>query len=154
MLTLLKRLVCSRVGWLLAIVQLAIIVYWFSRGVAATSFDYLGAETVYTGRFIGNRFVELDSSLSMALVLINAIPVAMAQLLSKVVLFVVPSLTVPVLSWVHALELVFLTTVQWLIVGAFIERMIVLVRDAWFPGTASNKSLHASRDSVFRMKRL
>jgi hypothetical protein len=99
-----KSLVRSRVGWVFAIIQLGIIAYWFRRGVAASSVDYLGADTVYTGRFIGNRFVELNSSLSGVLVLINVIPVAIAQFLSKVVLFIVPSLTVPALSWVHALE--------------------------------------------------
>jgi hypothetical protein len=139
-----NRLVRSRVGWLLVIAQLGTIVYWFRRGVAASSIDYLGANTVYTGRFIGNRFVELNSSLSEVLVLSNVIPVVIAQLLSKIVFFIIPSLTVPALSWVHAVELLFLTTVQWLIVGAFIERLIALARDAWFPGTASNKSLDRS----------
>jgi hypothetical protein len=128
MFALVKRLVHSRVGWVLAITQLGIILYWFRRGVAATSVDYLGADTVYTGRFVAGRFVELGSYLSAALVLINAIPVAMAQLLSKGVLFVAPSLSVPMLSWVHAFELLFLSTLQWLIIGCFVERMVALAR--------------------------
>ena len=144
MIATINRLVRSRVGWLLVFVQYGMILYWFRRAVAPSSGDYMGAEVVYTGQLIGNKWVELDSSLSVVVVLMNVIPVEMAQVLSKIVLFIVPSLTVPALSWVHAVELLFLTTLQWLIVGAFIERIIALAKDVWFPGAASNKSLDRS----------
>lgn len=124
-----RRLFRSRVGWVLAITEIAVIVFWFRGGTVMSSVENLAADDVWTGRFIGGRFVELHSTLSCVLVVINVIPVFTAQLLSKVVSFVIPTLSVPALSWVHAFELLLLTTVQWLIVGYFIEQMIALVRN-------------------------
>ena len=123
-----RNLICSRIGWLLVTVQLCLILYWFGQGSLEPNAANLTAEDIYSGRFIGGRFVELDSTLSWTLVLINVLPLVVAQGLIKLLFLLSPSLQVTTLSWVQAVQLLALSSLQWLMVGHFIERMIRLAR--------------------------
>ncbi len=122
-----RHLISSRLGWILFSVQLTLILFWF--GLAQGGDDAsLTAEAVYTGRFIGGRFVELNSALAMTLVLVNAIPLLIAQGALKALLLILPSLSVRTLSWVQAAQLLAMSSLQSLMAGCFVERMIKLAR--------------------------
>lgn len=123
-----RNLICSRLGWLLVTVQLCLILYWFGQGTFEPNAADVTAEDTYTGRFIGSRFVELDSTLSWTLVLINVLPLVVAQGLMKLLLLLLPELKITTLSWIQAVQLLALSSSQWLMVGRFIERMFSLAR--------------------------
>lgn len=123
-----RRLVGSRLGWVLLTIQLCFIIYWFGRGDTSVIIANMTADDVYTGRFIGGRLVELGSSLSWTLVLINVLPLLAGQALVKLLILLAPNLSVTALSWVQASQLLALSCLQWLLIGYFVERMIKLAR--------------------------
>jgi len=84
-LALMKRLISSRLGWVLLSIQMILILYWFGHAQVGSSGD-LTAEAVYTGRFIAGRFVELQSLLSGMLVRLNVLPLLIGQGLMRVLL--------------------------------------------------------------------
>lgn len=132
---LIKSAVRSRVGLLLLYANLCLIVAYFAPlkpvdyfhepNPAARSASY---DEVITGRFIGGRYMDFDSTVLWALVSLNFLPLLSGQAALKCVILLRPELGAHALSWVYAYLLVTLSSVQWLFVGHFIEKMFKLYR--------------------------
>jgi hypothetical protein len=99
-------------------IQLTLILFWFGHGRTGSDAG-LTAEAVYTGRYIAGRFVDLHSWLSVGVVLTNILPVVIGQGLSKMVLLVIPALSVRTLSWIHAVQLLAASSFQSLMIWIF-----------------------------------
>ncbi len=108
--------------------HLCLITYCFAQSDTGNNYAGVGIEHVITGFFIGGRFLDSNSTLLFCLVLVNLLPIIIDQGLLKIVIFLLPHLNVEILSWVKAYQLVVLTSLQWLLLGHFIERMIKLFR--------------------------
>lgn len=127
----------SRVGVLLLYANLCLVVayfatlepvdYFYDADPAARLASY---EEVVTGRFIGGRYTDFDSALLWVLVPLNVLPLLSGQAALKCFILLWPGLSAHALSWVYAYLLVALCSVQWLLVGHFVERMFKLYRDS------------------------
>lgn len=132
---LIKSALRSRVGVLLLYANLCLIVvyfatlepvdYFYEPNPAARLASY---DEVITGRFIGGRYMDFDSTVLWALVSLNLLPLLSGQAVVKFTILLWPGLSVHALSWVYAYLLVTLSSVQWLCVGHFIEKMFKLYR--------------------------
>ncbi len=126
-----KRVAGSRLGHLLLVIHLCLILFYFAQLNDVYAFNAVPsatAEDVITGRVIGGHYLNFDSTLLWSLVAINILPVFLCQALIKIVILMFPHLSVNTISWVQAYQMVIRTSVQWLLVGYFIERMIKLYR--------------------------
>ena len=132
-----KSAIRSRVGHLLVVTHLCLVVGYFAPlepvayfyepnpTVRAASFD-----EVITGRFIGGRYMDFESAALRILVPLNVLPLLMSQAVTKCFILLLPQLSVHALSWIHAFLLVALSSVQWLCVGYFIEKMFKLYKSS------------------------
>ena len=129
MLSFIKRIAVSRLGHLLLVIHLCLLLFYFAQLNEPYSVQPSATvEDVITGRFIGGHYMHFDSTLLWSLVAINILPLLLCQALIKIVILLFPHLGVNILSWVQAYQMVVITSVQWLLVGYFIERMIKLSR--------------------------
>jgi hypothetical protein len=133
--SLIKSAMRSRVGLLLLYANLCLNVayvaplkpvdYFYEPNPATRLASY---DEVITGRFIGGRYMDFDSTVLWVLVSLNLLPLLSGQAALRCVILLWPGLGVHALSWVYAYLLVTLSSVQWLCVGYFIERMFKLYR--------------------------
>lgn len=121
-----KRTTDSRIGHLLAAVNLCLIVYYFNQ-LKITGCP-LGLEGVITATTIGDRYMDFESTLLFVLAILNILPLLLAQGILEIIIFLIPQWSVSTFSWVMAYLLIGLTSVQWLLVGYFIERTIKTYR--------------------------
>ncbi len=129
MLSFIKRVVGSRLGHLLLVIHLCLLLFYFAQLNESYSVPPSAtAEDVITGRFIGGHYMNFDSTLLWTLVLINILPLFLSQAFIKIVILLFPHLSAITFSWVQAYQMVVTTSVQWLLIGYFIERMIKLYR--------------------------
>ncbi len=129
---LIKSSASSRGGQILCAVNLALVgyFYFFSMAVPADnstfkpSFDKLSF--VGNGGFIAGGWVDFDSSLLLPLILLNLLPLLISNVVINPIIEFVPQLNAVVASWVYAGLLLALISMQWLVVGSFIEKMFKL----------------------------
>jgi hypothetical protein len=132
---LIKSAIRSRVGVLFLYANLCLIVAYFAP-LEPVDYSYdpdtaarlASYDEVITGRFIGGRYTDFDSTALWVLVALNLLPLLSGQVALKCVILLWPGLSVHALSWVYAYLLVTLCSVQWLLVGHFVERMFKLYR--------------------------
>nr|MDQ3818035.1 hypothetical protein [Acidobacteriota bacterium] len=127
----LKRILKNRLGHLLLVFHLCLTVYYFAQ----LNVEYgRGTEHLtvsrqdLSGRFIAGRFIDFDSGLFKILFFLDLIPLHIHMLITKAVIYLFPYLGVQTVSWVQASLLLVLTSIQWLLVGYFIGKMIKLWR--------------------------
>lgn len=124
--SLIKRIIDSRIGHLLAAVNLCLVVYYFNQ-LEITGCT-LGIEGVIAATTIGDRYMDFESTLLFVLAILNILPLLLAQGILEIIIFLIPRLSVSTFSWVMAYLLIGLSFVQWLLVGYFIERIIKTYR--------------------------
>ena len=130
---LIKSAMRSRAGVLLLYANLCLIVVYFAP-LKPVGYFYepnpaprlASYDEVITGRFVGGRYMDFDSTVLWALVFLNFLPLLSGQAALKCVILLWPGLSAHALSWVYAYLLVTLSSVQWLLIGHFIERMFKL----------------------------
>ncbi len=127
-LSFIKRVLSSPCGLLLASVHLSLVVCYFVQ-LEVTGCPF-GLEGVITGSTIGDRYMDFESTLLIVLVGLNLLPLLLSQGILKIVIILLPQLSVSTFSWVMAYLLIGLSSVQWLLVGYFIERMMEIYRSS------------------------
>lgn len=125
---LIKHVSQSRLGHLLLTLHLCLLLYYFAQLNEVHSFsDTPTLEHVTSDLLIGGRFVHFNSMFWLIWI-IDIIPLVVCKPLLQVDIELFPHLSVNVVSWLQAGQIVLLTSIQWLLVGYFIERMIKLYR--------------------------
>ena len=120
-----REVISSKYGWHFSSVVVILCLISFSPG---TITDVPYYEEVFTNNFVAGRYIWVDSHLSFALLLVNLVPVLLSQGLSKLLIFFLPGTGIETLSWIHAAHLMALVTIQWLIIGSSLERMVKLLK--------------------------
>lgn len=121
-----KRVTSSRIGHLLFAAHPCLVNYYFAQ--LETTENSFGLEGVITGMYIGGRYMDFDSTLLFVLELLNILPLVLSQGILEIIIFLLPQLSVRTFSWVMAFLLVSLSSLQMLLVGYFIERMVKIYR--------------------------
>jgi hypothetical protein len=126
-----KSAASSRVGQLLCLVMQGLVSYFYFFGMSVPSAH--ATPPIYSvgnGGFIAGRWVDFDSSLFPVLILSNLLPLLISNLVIDLVVDLFPRTNVITASWVYACLFLTLISMQWLIVGSFIEKMVKLYQDS------------------------
>jgi hypothetical protein len=126
-----KTVAKSRVGQVLCLTNLGLInyCYLFIMKVPA-AYATPGISAVGNSGFIAGRWVDFDSSLLSVLTVINVLPVLISNAVTDLLIILFPGGDVHLASWIYAALLLALIIIQWLMIGAFIGRMVRLYRDS------------------------
>ena len=130
-----KNLAGSRLGQILLVIHLCLVVYDFANN-PAEGYDYPNCTKVsewdVSGTLIANRFfhhLENESTLLVTLLILDLPALLLGMvLLVPVEKILLQSVCVETASWVSAVVLLLLTSIQWLIIGYVVERLIRWLR--------------------------
>ena len=124
-----KRVVFNRIGWVLSTINLSVLIFYYSSYMQ----PYLGElepgmSFVFTGSMFAGRWMGSDSILIFIL-LIDLIPLMLATFWIQMVVLGFPTLGAVSASWISAVFFVGFGSLQWQIVGTFVDHLLGLRRE-------------------------
>lgn len=129
--SLFKRVLSSRIGCLLLIINLCFVQYYFTHLNISPEFDatkHTLSDMDLSGSFIAGRFLNFHSGLLEPLAYLNMLPLLISLFFIDVLALICPNLDVHTASWIHAGLILMFTSAQWLLVGHTFEKWIELIK--------------------------
>ena len=127
-----KRILTNRTGHALIIIHLCLVVYDFARKPIAEG-DYGDCVSVsawdVTGTLLAGRYVHFtyESTLLQLIVIADLPAVFIGELVSSGIFRVFPDTCIYTASWINAIAILTIASLQWALAGFVIERLLSFI---------------------------